>query len=210
MNKMFAKFLNLALDKQEKILEAAISEFADKGFDRASTNEIVKKAGISKGILFHYFKSKKNLFLYVYDYSSNLCMDEIFEKVDHGQNDIFMKLRQVYSFKLEILNKYPSIFKYLERAVGEESNEVKSEIEERNKKLSKSSYSKIFNNIDITKFRDGVDINRVINIITWTLEGLGTSERQKAKASETNQINYEKISGEIDIYVEMLRSCLYK
>ena len=53
---MFSKFLNLKPEKQEKILEVAIREFADKGFEKSSTNEIVKGAGISKGILFHYFQ----------------------------------------------------------------------------------------------------------------------------------------------------------
>ena len=69
---MYSKFLNLKPEKQEKIIEVAIKEFADKGFEKASTNEIVKEAGISKGILFHYLKIK-NLFLYVYDYSMNFA-----------------------------------------------------------------------------------------------------------------------------------------
>ena len=78
---MFSKFLNLKPEKQEKILEAAIREFADKGFEKASTNEIIKEAGISKGILFHYFQNKKNLFLFVYDYSVELCMDEFLKRL---------------------------------------------------------------------------------------------------------------------------------
>ena len=70
------------------------------------------------------------------------------------------------------MHKYPSIFKFFEVAIGEECAEVKSEIEERKKKLTESNYSKVFNNIDVSKFRDGVDVSRAINIIMWTLEGL--------------------------------------
>ena len=58
---MFSKFLNLD-EKQDRILNAAIKEFAQKGYDSASTNEIVKEAGISKGLLFHYFKIKSSYF----------------------------------------------------------------------------------------------------------------------------------------------------
>lgn len=210
MNKIYSKFLNLNLEKQEKILEASISEFADKGFDKASTNEIVKKAEISKGILFHYFNNKKNLFLYVYDYSSQLCMDEFFKRVDENESDIFVKLRQISTFKLELLNKYPSIFKFLEVAVGGKCNEVKSEIEERNKRLSESSYSKIFNNLDKSKFRDGVDVSRAINIIMWTLDGLGSIYQQKTKASAYKQSEYEKVFSEIDVYIDIFVSCFYK
>ncbi len=208
---MFSKFLNLSLQKQEKILEAAIREFADKGFSKASTNEIVKEAGISKGILFHYFQNKKNLFLFAYDYASKLCMDEFFKKVDEEERDILYKLRQISSFKLELVQKHPSIFKFLQAAVLEQCIEVKNEIEERNKKLSESSYSKMFNNIDVSKFREGVDISRVINIIMWTLDGLATSKQQKVKALDTKgEIDYEKTFGEIDAYLDIFKNCFYK
>ena len=50
---MFSKFLNLELEKQDRIINAAIKEFAQKGYDKASTNEIVKEAGISKGLLYN-------------------------------------------------------------------------------------------------------------------------------------------------------------
>lgn len=210
MNKIYSKFLNLNLAKQEKILDAAISEFANKGFDKASTNEIVKKAGISKGILFHYFKNKKNLFIFVYDYAMELCMDEFFKKVDEEERDIFIKLRQIAAFKLELMYKYPMIFKFFEVAVGEECNEVKSEIEERNKRLIESNYSKVFNNIDASKFRDGVDVSRAMNIILWTLEGLGASELQKAKTIVSKRVDYEKVFSEMDIYIDIFKTSFYK
>jgi TetR/AcrR family transcriptional regulator len=207
---MFSKFLNLKIEKQEKILQATIREFADKGFERASTNEIVKEAEISKGILFHYFQNKKNLFLFAFDYFVDLCMDEYYKKVDLEETDFFEKLRQISSFKLELVHKYPSIFKFFEVAIGEECTEVKSEIEKRKKKLTESHYSKVFNNIDMSKFADGVDVSRAINAIMWTFEGLGTSELQKAKASETKRLDYEKVFGEMDIYIDMFKSCFYK
>lgn len=207
---MFSKFLNLKPEKQEKILESAIREFADKGFEKASTNEIVKEAGISKGILFHYFQNKKNLFLFVYDYFMELCMDEFYKKVDMDESDIFVKLRQISSFKLELMYKYPMIFKFFEVSIAEESNEVKSEIEERKKKLIDSNYSKVFNNIDVSKFRDNVDVSRSMNIILWTFEGLGESELKKAKTTGSKKANYEKIFAEMDIYIDIFKSSFYK
>jgi TetR/AcrR family transcriptional regulator len=210
MKNMFSKFLNLKPEKQERILQSAIKEFADKGFEKSSTNEIVKEAGISKGILFHYFQNKKKLYLFVFDYCVELCMDEFLEKVDEKERDIFEKLRQIASFKLELLHKYPGIFKFFEGAICEECSEVKSDIEERKKKLTESNYSKIFNNIDKSKFRDGVDVSRATNIIMWTLDGFGTSELQKAKASEDKQMDYEKVFYEMDIYIDMFKNCFYK
>lgn len=59
------KFLELDKLKQDRIINAAMKEFALKGYKNASTNEIVKEAGISKGLLFHYFTNKKAYF-YIY------------------------------------------------------------------------------------------------------------------------------------------------
>ena len=45
---MYSKFLNLDKEKQDRIINAALKEFALKGYDNASTNEIVKSSEISK------------------------------------------------------------------------------------------------------------------------------------------------------------------
>ena len=55
-------FRNLSSEKQEKVFQAAVGEFASKGYRGASMNSLVKAAGISKGSLFQYFRSKRNLF----------------------------------------------------------------------------------------------------------------------------------------------------
>ena len=49
-------------DSRRKILDAAIAEFAVRGYEAASTNRICQQADISKGLLFHYYKSKHRLF----------------------------------------------------------------------------------------------------------------------------------------------------
>lgn len=52
-------------DKQKRIIEAAILEFSEKGFENANTNRIARDANISVGSLFKYFESKTDLFLYI-------------------------------------------------------------------------------------------------------------------------------------------------
>ena len=46
----------------EKIHEAAMAEFLDKGFQGASLRQIVKQAGVTTGALYGYFSSKEALF----------------------------------------------------------------------------------------------------------------------------------------------------
>ncbi len=55
-------FRKLPQEKQRRIFEAAVREFASKGYRLASMNSLVKAAGISKGSLFQYFRTKQDLF----------------------------------------------------------------------------------------------------------------------------------------------------
>lgn len=48
---------------KEKIIKAAIEEFAENGYKAASTNSICKKAKVSKGLIYYYFKSKEEIYL---------------------------------------------------------------------------------------------------------------------------------------------------
>ncbi len=60
-------FQTLDQQKRDRILTAALEEFAANGYRHASVNAIVKKAGISKGSLFWYFRSKSLLFSAIVD-----------------------------------------------------------------------------------------------------------------------------------------------
>lgn len=49
-------------DRREQILDAAIQVFARKGFTRATNKDIAREAGITPGLIYHYFESKEAVF----------------------------------------------------------------------------------------------------------------------------------------------------
>lgn len=59
------RFRNLPPEKSTRVLAAAITEFADHGYQHANTNRIAEVAGVSVGALFKYFDTKDALFRYV-------------------------------------------------------------------------------------------------------------------------------------------------
>ena len=61
------KFEQLAEEKQSRIVNACISEFAENDYETASMNTVVNQAGISKGSLFNYFQSKSILYNHIYE-----------------------------------------------------------------------------------------------------------------------------------------------
>ncbi|AKN29993.1 TetR family transcriptional regulator [Clostridium carboxidivorans P7] len=207
---MFSKFLSIDIEKQNRILNAAMKEFAKKGYEKASTNEIVKESEISKGLLFHYFKNKKQLFLYLYDYCVGLNMNEFYKKINLNESDFFIRLRQTQLIKMELLKKYPEIFRFIETSYLEDSNEIKQELEAKNKELMNKGVDVLFKGIDMSKFKDGIDIKKVINIVVWTLQGFADEVMTRKKLSSSNPINYDNAFLEADEYLNMLKNCFYK
>jgi TetR/AcrR family transcriptional regulator len=207
---MFSKFLNLDTEKQDRIINAAIKEFAQKGYDRASTNEIVKDAEISKGLLFHYFGNKKQLYLFLFDYCYEIIADEFYKKIDLSERDFFIRIRQAVLIKMDLLNKYPEIFKFIEEAYFEDSPEVKAELEKKIKELNDFNIGKVYEGIDMSKFRDDMDIQKILKIITFTFEKLSDEELYKAKLSPTHEIDYQKIQIEAEKYFKILTKAFYK
>jgi AcrR family transcriptional regulator len=52
-----------AVKRKQEIYQAALTCFLRKGYHRATMDDIVAESGLSKGTLYWYFKSKKELFL---------------------------------------------------------------------------------------------------------------------------------------------------
>ncbi|PGV49557.1 TetR/AcrR family transcriptional regulator [Bacillus sp. AFS037270] len=207
---MFAKFLNLDTDKQDRIINAAIKEFAQKGYDKASTNEIVKEAEISKGILFHYFKNKKQMFLFLFDHCIQIITDDFYKKVDLTETDFFKRIRKAVLIKMDLLAKYPDIFKFIEEAFMDDAVDIKVEIEKKVKELNEINIGRIYEGIDFSKFRDDIDIQKILKIITWTFEKLSEEALAKAKLSPNHEINYPAIQLEAEQYFEVLTKVFYK
>lgn len=65
-------------ESRQRVLDAAIREFGHYGYRGASTNRICAESGLSKGLLFHYYKSKDRLFLAALE----RCADEFKQAID--------------------------------------------------------------------------------------------------------------------------------
>ncbi len=207
---MFTKFWNLDKEKQDRIVNAAMKEFSQKGYNLASTNQIVKEAGISKGLLFHYFQNKKQLYLFLFDYGYDRIVEEFYQKIDLSEKDFFKRTREAVMIKMELLTIYPDIFKFMEEALLEDSAEIKVELEKRKKEFIKINMEKFFEGIDYSKFREDVDLKIVLKIITFTLEKLSEEALFQAKLSPTHEFDYEKIRMEAEDYFAVLMKGFYK
>ena len=69
---MNERFYSLSQDKQQRIINAAYKVFALNSYKKAPMSEIANEAEISKALLFHYFRNKKDLYLYLWDNAADL------------------------------------------------------------------------------------------------------------------------------------------
>ncbi|MDO0822718.1 TetR/AcrR family transcriptional regulator [Desulfosporosinus nitroreducens] len=203
---IYSKLYSLKPEKRERIINAALKEFVRNGFEKASTNEIIKEAEISKGSLFNYFNSKKELYLFLLDYVVEV-IDKIYAEVDWNETELFKRMKEIGLIKLKIMKKFPQAFNFLKTAANEEAAEVKSEVAKIGKYLVESGTERGYKNIDLTKFRDDIDIQKTMNIIVWTI--LSFAEQQRDKVNSFEDIDMEVLK-EWDGYFDIMKRCFYK
>ncbi|WMJ87058.1 TetR/AcrR family transcriptional regulator [Anaerocolumna sp. MB42-C2] len=203
MNEIFA---NLEQEKQERIINAALKEFAQNGYDKASTNVIIKEAEIAKGSLFKYFNSKKELYLFLFDYVNGI-INKIYDEMDWNETDLFERMKQIGLIKLRIYKQYPKAFDFLKSVKTENSSEVKTEIDEIKKEIVGNGFGISYKNIDRSKFRDDMDTEKIMNVITWTI--LSFAEQQVNKVSSFENVDIELLH-DWDDYFDILKRCFYK
>lgn len=106
-----ATFLNLPEAKQEKILDAALAEFADKSYEQASVNVMVSASGIAKGSLYQYFKDKKGIFLYVFDLAiSRVRRTLVKVKDETAAEEFFARLEKSLLAGVDFIRRHPRVY----------------------------------------------------------------------------------------------------
>jgi TetR/AcrR family fatty acid metabolism transcriptional regulator len=96
-------------EKEGSIFEAALKVIKRKGFHKARMSDIAVEAGISYGLVYHYFKNKEDLF----DAILNRWWDGLFRLMREiavaADMDVSTKLRQVISFFLDTYQNQPEL-----------------------------------------------------------------------------------------------------
>lgn len=202
--------LLLGLDPQRRdaVLNAALKEFASKGYDKASTNEIAKTAGLSKALMFHYAKTKRELFLCVYDYFSEILDKRYDAQLDLDEKDIFKRIRQSVLLQIELLKQYPWILEFNKLSSTTSCETVNKELEKRAGKKH-SSCCRLFDGMDESGFRKGLDIEKCKQMLLWINAGLTNQLLDGIRSAGANETNYGNIVIKIDGYFDELRKIFY-
>ncbi len=208
------KFMNIDEEKRVRIINAAMREFGRWGYKEAKTDIIAGEAGISKGLLFYYFGTKKQLFFYVFDYAVKL-FEEQFSEVSMDE-DIFERLRQNTRLKMEYIKRHPDLMNFGAGMRIKGAGELQDEVDSRMEPMNRRIYATMFEGLDLTRFRDDIDPRAAVNIIMWTMEGFSNkiiAEYQNqfaGGAMENIESGFTGYIEEFENYLSILKQSLYK
>ncbi len=167
------RFLSLSVEKQNIIINAALTCFGTNGYKKASMSDIATAAGVSKALIFHYFGTKKALYLYLMELCSNILENEINDKFDNNVTDFFDRIRLLMNIEISVMKEHPPMLSFLNSMYFENDDEVKDDIKAvlTNGKGESLRNRITFEDTDISKFKDGIDPRLVMKIFTWLTDG---------------------------------------
>jgi AcrR family transcriptional regulator len=108
----FSRFARMASDKRERLLTIAAREFATRGFEGASFNQILEAAQIGKSSAYYYFEDKADLFCAVARYAvERLHLAAVAEAVDSLTAETFWEsLAEAHQQSLIQAQQHPWLF----------------------------------------------------------------------------------------------------
>lgn len=209
---MYENFEKIPVEDQKRILDACFEEFARGGYEQASTNAIVKKAQIPKGTLFYFFGSKKDLFLYVLDYSIKRYIETFARMASRPPGDLFERLLYLGQIRMQFAAQNPQIFQLLYYTFLHTPEIIKPHLVERYAQYSAASAAEIRAGLDSSRFKDGVDIDQVIAMIFLLMEGLYSRYTAVLKALGPEQCLsiIDQMTDEVRQYFKYIQQGVYR
>ncbi len=200
---MQESFTQLSGQKRGRIIQAAMKVFAQSPYKKASTDDIAALAGISKGLLFYHFKSKKELYCFLYEYSCKRIYATVEEQRALEEADFFERNKRVIKARVCTLLEYPYLFDFALRAYYETDSAVEDAIHAINRAILVDAEVKLHQGIDTGRFKNPADIPKAIQMMVWIGDGF-IKERMADGCLDLQQLQDEACA-----YLELLKHGFY-
>jgi len=189
---MNGKFFDLKKEKQDRMINGALKVFALYGYAHASTDEIVREAGISKGLLFHYFENKIGTYRFVVDYCTRFLALELSSAQVPHDADYFEVEKIRFSALFRCAETYPYLPLFLLNLEREDVLEALDAIAERRDALRQAL-------LELGNHVSCFPEEKIRRITEFTVNGL-IEEAYYYKSFQPQQLN-----AEVEKYLDYLR-----
>lgn len=186
------------------LMDAAMGEFAEHGYELASMRRIAEGAGVSKALPFHYFASKQGLFLDTYRYGTATLYQRLEPARPQPGDDLFTAIARLTRAKFELARKHPKLTDFMIRAYCEDAEPVRAALAGLNQDLLVDQQQEVLELSRATALREGVTPEVAVNLLTWVSEGF---VRHELARPDTDS---EGLEQRMDSYLAVLHHGLAK
>ncbi len=201
---MNQKYFELPQEKQDRILNAALEVFAKNSYKKAPTSEIAEKAGISKSLLFYYFRNKKELYLFLVDYVIEFSMKLVNRSKVWEKTDLIDIFRESLAEKCQACKRYRYLYHFSLQAYYEDNPELKEELSVKMSDLLGGSARYLLLKLDYSKFRKEVDVKMFLKTMIWAADGYMRQQMQ------IGNMDPDKWNEEFQEVFDFWKKCYYK
>jgi len=201
-----SSFLSLEYEKLKAIRNACLEEFVRSGYSGASTNAMCKNAGISKGLLFYYFGSKKELLLYLIDYCTIILRDSFYDGFVLDRENIFERMINLTMRKWSLYEKYPLEYGFLAKLLLNCPPDIEQKLIQMKKDNLEHAMQTIMHNLDLSDLRPSIDKAKAIELVLFVIEGFKAKNIEKYRMNPRpfNEL-HDEIMLEMKEYLNMCR-----
>lgn len=168
---MNEKFFSLPEEKQQAIINAGYRVFSQNSYKKSPVSEIADAAGISKSLLFYYFKNKKELYLFLWETCAEMTVRELTESGCYEQCDLFESMHRGLKAKVRLMRRNPDIGPFVIKAFYEKDPEVCEEIQKSFAHYAVFRENVKLMNFDPAQFIPGIDLKMMYLDMYWASEG---------------------------------------
>ena len=184
-------FDELPPKRQLQIVNAAMEVFGKNSYKHASTEEIAYRAGISKGLLFYYFKSKQALYEYVYHYCDKQVQQTVAANLQQGCDDFFELMDRGANAKADLIRRHPAIMDFMMRVWAEQGQQHAEQITSQLQEAVRQNYGQYFAGVRLDRFRDDVDPLRLHRMLLFMVQGYVAEMQRLGLAPDVDEMMAE-------------------
>ncbi len=126
---MNERFFILPPDKQQRIINAGFRVFSQNSYKKSPMQEIADEAGISKSLLFYYFRNKKDLYLFLWNKAADVTMEYLNLYHCYDSTDLFEMIERGMYAKIQIMCRYPDMAVFAIKAFYEKDASICEDIQ---------------------------------------------------------------------------------
>lgn len=193
-------FFNISEEKQHRIIEASLDEFADYTFNEAKLSRIIKASKIPRGSFYQYFEDKYDLYKYLFDIMAEKKLEYMGDLLPNPEKMPFIELfEELYRRGIKFAVSDPRFVKLTKNLMM--NQEVLEKIFGDNLEIAKKFYiGYIETDKKLGRIREDVDTEFLADFVVQATTNIAFNE-----VSENKELNVERMFNRIINIMSILK-----